>query len=414
MATVEERIAALEEGLAQYQTDLDTVWVLLTATLVFRKPYCFLFLPKVPNSFCFLLKVMQAGFALVEAGSVQQKNITNILLKNVVDVSIGSVVFYLIGFGFAFGDDGDNGFIGDRYFALSDLNDEDSSQSWSYFFFQLTFAATSATIVSGSVAERCRMSSYLVYTTAISGFIYPVVAHWVWSSTGWLSAFRRDGDYFISDVGFIDFAGSGVVHMVGGACGLMGALIIGPRLGRFQKGKLFSGKIHGHNIAYSALGTFILWTGWYGFNPGSTLLATGVSHIAARCAVTTTISAGTASMCTLALGVCWSLWVEKEFVIDISLSLNGVLAGLVGITSSCAVVQPWAALIIGVVSAFVYFFSAKLLELLKIDDPVDAAPIHFFCGIWGVLAVGFFAWEGFVEETYRPTNDYGVFVGVSL
>ncbi|KAL6047355.1 ammonium transmembrane transporter [Balamuthia mandrillaris] len=199
--------------------------------------------------------------------------------------------------------------------------------------------------------------------------------------------------------------------MVGGACGLMGALIIGPRLGRFQKGKLFSGKIHGHNIAYSALGTFILWTGWYGFNPGSTLLATGVSHIAARCAVTTTISAGTASMCTLVIGVCWSLWVEKEFVIDISLSLNGILAGLVGITSSCAVVQPWAALIIGVVSAFVYFFSAKLLELLKIDDPVDAAPIHFFCGMWGVLAVGFFAWEGFVEETYRPTNDYGVFVG---
>ncbi|KAL6047356.1 Ammonium transporter [Balamuthia mandrillaris] len=156
MATVEERIAALEEGLAQYQTDLDTVWVLLTATLVF---------------------FMQAGFALVEAGSVQQKNITNILLKNVVDVAIGSVVFYLVGFGFAFGDDGDNGFIGDRYFALSDLNDEDSSQSWAYFFFQFTFAATSATIVSGSVAERCRMSSYLVYTTAISGFIYPVVAH---------------------------------------------------------------------------------------------------------------------------------------------------------------------------------------------------------------------------------------------
>ncbi|KAL6065267.1 ammonium transmembrane transporter [Balamuthia mandrillaris] len=385
--------AGSEDAVAALASDLDTIWVLVAGTLVF---------------------FMQAGFALLEAGSIQQKNVTNILLKNLADAAFGGLVFYLVGFGFAFGDEDDNEFIGDRYFALSGIDDDDSTQSYIYFFFQFTFAATAATIVSGCVAERCRMKAYLIYTSAISGFIYPVVVHWCWSSTGWLSAFKADGDYFVSDVGLIDFAGSGVVHMVGGGCGLMGAIIIGPRLGRFDKGKWFTGKIHGHNIAYSALGTFILWTGWYGFNPGSTLMASGgFSAVAARSAVTTTVSACAGAVFTLFISIMWSAVMDKALLMDLSTALNGALAGLIGITAGCSVVQPWAALVIGIISAFVYFFSSKLLELLRIDDPVDASPLHFFCGAWGVIAVGFFASEDHVAEVYRESDDYGVFVGSS-
>lgn len=333
---------------------------------------------------------MQCGFAMLCAGSVRQKNVKNIMLKNLLDACGGALGFYTIGFGVAY--EQNNSFIGlsgGRFF----LNNTDG---WGYieFFFQFTFAATAATIVAGTVAERCKMVAYLCYSLFLTAFVYPVVVHVIWNSAGFLSAFN---DNPARGVGMIDFAGSGVVHMTGGATALIAAIILGPRIGRFydedgnplDKPESFPP----HSVALQVLGTFILWFGWYGFNPGSTLAISpdGYGDIAALCAVTTTLSAASGSVSALFTDTLLGFLSEGEAEYDLTMAMNGALGGLVGITANCSVVEPWAAVIIGLISGAVYVSSSKLLVKLKIDDAVDAIPVHFFNGMWGCIATAIFA-----------------------
>eukprot|EP01031_Cornospumella_fuschlensis_P042148 gene42148-51466_t len=286
--STQDQIDALQQQVSdlQQQVDLTTqgandMWLIISATFVF---------------------FMQAGFALLEAGSVRSKNTINILFKNVMDAAIGAIVFWLLGYGFAFGTD-KGGFIGTSLFALDDRqfeatnDDAVTNLKFAFWFFQWAFSATAATIVSGSVAERCKLEAYFIYTAFISMFIYPVIAHWAWG-TGWLSAFGDPKDFLFRGVesnNFVDFAGSGVVHMVGGFSGLMGAIVVGPRKGRFNADGSVN-DLAGHNLTYVVLGTILLWVGWYGFNPGSTLAIVGVSTLAGKVAVTTTIAAAAAGV----------------------------------------------------------------------------------------------------------------------
>ncbi len=253
-----------EDQLASLASSLDTGWLMITAAMVL---------------------FMQCGFAMVEAGFVRSKNVTNILMKNILDGCFGAVAFWAVGWGIAYGVSGDasNGFTGNGQFFLKGFSDY---ASW---FFQFAFAATAATIVSGAMAERTKFSAYLVYSVFISAFIYPIVVHWGWDGNGWMSAFNPDTS--LPGSGYIDFAGSGVVHMVGGFAGLMGAIVVGPRIGKFgEDGRV--NPIPGHSISLGVLGMFILWFGWYGFNPGSTLgLSGGLAELAAKVAVTTSLAA---------------------------------------------------------------------------------------------------------------------------
>jgi ammonium transporter, Amt family len=270
-----------------------------------------------------------------------------------------------------------------------------------FFFFQWAFAATSATIVSGSVAERTSFYAYLAYAFFLTGFVYPVVSHWVWQTgdnAGWLNT-------IFNGKGALDFAGCTVVHMVGGFAGLAGAVIVGPRLGRFDsEGKVVP--LPGHSATLATLGTFLLWFGWYGFNPGSALGVSGGLHrTAARCAVNTTLAAGSAGITTLAI------YKVRDHIFDLIGSLNGILAGLVSITASCAFVEPYAAILIGMVGSFVYVGGAMLLLALKIDDPLEAFPIHGMCGIWGALAGGLFNEVDLQEIAGYTTKHSGAFHG---
>lgn len=317
-----------------------------------------------------LVMLMQAGFALVEAGFTRAKNAANIVMKNVMDFSVGAIVYWAIGFGLAYGGSTLGGFIGYGEFFF---NNPDRSVEW---FFQVVFAATAATIVSGAMAERTKFSAYLMYTPFITGLIYPVVTHWVWSGQGWLG-----------DLGFIDFAGSGIVHLTGGMAALAGVLVIGPRLGKYDE----DGNpqpIPGHSLLLGALGVFILWFGWYGFNGGSTLAAVGADF--ASVAVTTTLSAAAGGLAAMIAGWTYPLYGKP----DVGLTLNGVLAGLVGITAGTANVSNLSAVIIGLVSGLIVVISIVGLERMKIDDPVGAISVHGTAGIWGVLAVGLFEFEG--------------------
>jgi Amt family ammonium transporter len=350
---------SMDQAIAQIYADMDTVWVLFAGILVF---------------------FMQAGFSMLEAGSVASKNVQNILYKNLMDACIGAMCFWILGYGLAYGDADDGSFIGSANFALSAESNEGAT--YHSFFFQWAFAATAATIVSGSVAERCKLSAYFIYSIVLTTFIYPVVVHWIWDTEGWLCAWGETK--FMDSHGFVDFAGSGVVHMVGGFSGLMGAIMCGPRDGRFQEGG--ADKYKPHNVLVGALGVTILWFGWYGFNAGSTLLVSGgVSAIASKVCVTTTLAAAAGAItCTV-----YSHFALKTF--DLMLSLNGVLAGLVSITAGCSVVDPWQAAVIAVIGAFLFILSSAGLKKAQIDDPLDAFPIHGICGFWGVLAVGIFA-----------------------
>jgi ammonium transporter, Amt family len=326
---------------------IDMIWLVVTGALVF---------------------FMQAGFALVETGLTRAKNATNITMKNVMDFCFGSIVFWMIGWGFMYGDDKLGGLIGFSDFFKGPMDNPTFYRDW---FFQVVFAATSATIVSGAMAERTKFKSYLIYTCFISAFIYPVSGHWIWGG-GWLSK-----------LGFHDFAGSTVVHSVGGWAALMGAIVLGPRMGKYVKvdGKVSVKAFPGHNIPMAALGVFILWFGWYGFNPGSTL--SGMSVDIARVAVTTTLAASAGAVSALIFS--W-LWFKKP---DASMTLNGVLAGLVAITAPCAVVSPGAAVVIGMLSGILVVLSVELFDkVLKIDDPVGAVSVHMMNGIFGTLAVG--------------------------
>ena len=334
---------------------LDTVWMLLAAMLVFW---------------------MQPGFALCEAGFTRSKNSVNILMKNFVDFILGSLLFFFVGFGFMFGSDG-AGFIGapnwgDLSFYKGDLPVE------GFLVFETVFCATAATIVSGAMAERTKFNMYLVYSAVISLLIYPVEGHWTWGG-GWLS-----------ELGFHDFAGSAIVHSVGGVLALIGAIALGPRIGKYGKDKK-SRAIPGHNLALATLGVFILWLGWFGFNPGSQLAASGevnrtaISHVF----LTTNLAAVAGGAATMFL-----TWI-KYGKPSLSLTLNGMLAGLVGITAGCDVVSPLGAVIIGLVCGIVLVYAIEFIDRkLHIDDPVGASSVHGVCGILGTLMTGLLATDG--------------------
>jgi ammonium transporter, Amt family len=334
---------------------IDTVWTLLAAFLVF---------------------FMQAGFAMVETGFTRAKNACNIMMKNLMDFSVGSIAFWAVGFGIMFGTSA-FGLFGKNGFFLSSADPSTAEGLWqfAYWIFQAVFAATAATIVSGAMAERTKFSSYLIYSVFITALIYPIVGHWIWGG-GWLSA-----------RGMIDFAGSTVVHSTGGWAALAGAILLGPRLGKYNSDGT-SNAIPGHNIPLAALGVFILWFGWFGFNAGSTTSGTDLSI--ATIAVTTNLAAAAGSITAMIL-----VWIQFGKP-DISMSLNGALAGLVGITAGCANVSPASAIMIGGIAGILVVVSVEFIDkVLKIDDPVGAVSVHGVCGAWGTLAVGLFAEEKF-------------------
>lgn len=357
------------DKIAELSTGLNTVWMLLAAMLVF---------------------FMQPGFALVEAGFTRSKNTANILMKNLVDFMVGSILFWFIGFGLMFGVG--NVFGTPHLFDLDAMDNiiQNGLPIEGFLIFQTVFCATSATIVSGAMAERTKFSMYLAYTIAISVLIYPVSGHWTWGG-GWLS--NADPDSFMMSVfgyTFHDFAGSTVVHSVGGWIALVGAAILGPRLGKYGKdGK--SKAIPGHNLTLACLGVFILWFGWFGFNPGSQLAAAGygdqttISHVF----LTTNLAACTGGF--LALLVSWIKYGKPS----LSLTLNGILAGLVGVTAGCDLVSPMGAALIGAICGTVMIFAVEFIEhRLKIDAPVGASSVHGVCGSLGTILTGLFAVEG--------------------
>lgn len=337
-------------SVADLKQSLNTVWVLIAAFLVF---------------------FMQAGFGMVEAGFIRAKNTCNILTKNFLDFCMASLGFFLVGYALMFGDG--NGFVGMKGWLLMGLGDTASGLPlYAFWLFQAAFCGAAATIVAGGMAERMNFKAYLAYSFLISALIYPLIGHWVWGG-GWLAK-----------MGFMDFAGSTVVHTTGGIAALIGTVILKPRLGKYG----IDGKpraIAGHNIPLASLGVFILWFGWFGFNPGSTLGVTnGGAAVASRVALNTNMAAalgGIAAMCTV-----WLRFGKP----DLSMAMNGALAGLVGITAPCAFVDPWAACVIGITSGILVVLGVELLDKLHIDDPVGAVPVHGMCGIWGTLCVGVF------------------------
>ena len=319
-----------------------------------------------------MVMLMQAGFAILEAGLTRQKNCNNVLMKNIMDFAIGSIIFLVVGFGLMFGESlggivGITGFIDPTSLNLSQF---EALSPTVFIFFQTVFCATAATIVSGAMAERTKFSSYLIYTLVISLVIYPSSGHWIW------------GGGFLSKIGFIDYAGSTAVHSVGGWAALMGAVVLGPRMGKYNRDGS-TNAIPGHNIMMATLGVFILWFCWFGFNPGSSLEAAGyIGHIA----MTTNLSA-----CAGALVAMFLTW-KKYGKPDVSMTLNGILAGLVAITAGCHIVSLYGAIAIGAVGGILVVYGCEILDQkLHVDDPVGAVGVHCLNGVWGTLAVGLFA-----------------------
>lgn len=338
-----------------YSIAIDTVWVLIATALVL---------------------LMQAGFAMVETGFTRAKNAGNIIMKNIIDLSVGSLMFWIIGFGIMFGLDkggfiGGGGFLSMGSFDHLGLNIPKEA----FFIFQTVFCATAATIVSGAMAERTKFGAYIAYSIVISAVIYPIAGHWIWGG-GWLG-----------ELGFHDFAGSTVVHSLGAWAALVGAKIIGPRIGKYDdKGKPKA--IPGHSITLGALGVFILWFGWFGFNPGSTLSGMSfesISHIF----VTTNLAAAAGVVSAMVISF---IRYGKS---DVSMTLNGALGGLVAITAGTDIVSPAGAVVIGLIAGIIIIFGIELFDkIFKIDDPVGAITVHGLCGAMGTLAVGVFAVEG--------------------
>jgi len=342
---------------------LDTMWVLITAMLVF---------------------FMNLGFAMVEAGFARMKNCVNILSKNFVVFAVSSLGFLFIGWGLMFGDG--NPFVGlnGLFFASGMDNSPATGEAykgvysaiawtgvplWTKFFFQLVFCGTAATIVSGAVAERIKYKSFIVFTFIMTMFIYPVIGHWIWGG-GWLAA-----------KGMFDFAGSTVVHSVGGWAALAGVLMLGPRFGKYNNGNI--NPIPGHNLSIATLGTFVLWFGWFGFNPGSTMAAdpVAIGHIA----MTTNMAAAAAIMSSTIIS--WILLGKP----DLGMTLNGCLAGLVAITAPCAFVSIPSSIIIGLIAGILVVLAVIIFDRLKVDDPVGALSVHLVNGVFGTLCVGLFA-----------------------
>ncbi len=386
-APVEAAPAApdLAEMIAGQKVMIDTIWVLVTAFLVFW---------------------MNAGFALVESGFCRAKNAVNILSKNFIVFAVSTLAFYVVGWGLMFGDG--NGFMGmSGLFGVSGVDNSPATGdayegvytaiAWTgvplmaKFFFQLVFAGTAATIVSGCVAERIKYLSFVLFAGLLVAFAYPVTGHWIWGG-GWLA-----------QGGFWDFAGSTAVHTVGGVAGLAGILILGPRLGKYRADGSVN-PIFGHNMSSATLGCLILWLGWFGFNPGSTMAAdaAAISHIA-----NTTNLAAAAGLLS-ATAVAW-LYLGKP---DLGMTINGCLAGLVAITAPCAWVSPGSSIVIGLISGVIVVFAVILFDKLKLDDPVGALAVHLANGVFGTLAVGLFAAEPYTNGTTGPKP--GLFFGGGL
>ncbi|WP_211242959.1 ammonium transporter [Sinimarinibacterium sp. CAU 1509] len=315
-----------------------------------------------------LVFFMQAGFALLEAGFARAKNTTNVIMKNMADLSFGAIAFWVIGFGLMFGDN-PTGWFGSSHFLPETLTGSESV----FLLFQAMFAATAATIVSGAVAERMRFGPYVLASVIITALIYPVFGSWAWGSF-------FEGKGWLAELGFVDFAGSTVVHSVGGWCALAGALVVGPRLGRFAPDGT-PRIIPGHNLPFVALGVFVLWLGWFGFNGGSTLAASADVGII----LVNTHLAGAAGM--VGAYVCLALLGRPVLM---TTTVNGAIAGLVAITAGCATMPTGFALLTGFIAGPVMVLGADLLDRLRIDDVVGAVPVHAFCGAWGTLAAGLF------------------------
>ncbi|MBW4574094.1 MAG: ammonium transporter [Aphanothece sp. CMT-3BRIN-NPC111] len=355
-------VAAAGPTTTELKVALDTLWVAVAAFLVF---------------------FMNAGFCMLETGFCRQKNAVNVLAKNLVVFALATIAFWAIGFGLMFGDGND--LIGTSGFFLNGADNSPAtgdayqgifgSLKWAgvplnaKFLFQLVFAGTAATIVSGAVAERIKFVDFLIFSLLLVGIAYAITGHWIWGG-GWLA-----------DMGFYDFAGSTVVHSVGGWAALMGAAFLGPRIGKYQGGQTLA--IPGHNMSIATLGCLILWLGWFGFNPGSTMAAdpNAIAHIA----LTTNMAGAVGGIA--ATITAW-VYLGKP---DLSMIINGILAGLVAVTASCAYISIGSAFIIGLVAGVVVVFSVTFFDKIKIDDPVGATSVHLICGIWGTLAVGLFA-----------------------
>jgi Amt family ammonium transporter len=342
----------LTTAVSEFTVSIDTMWILVAAVLVM---------------------FMQPGFALVEAGFTRGKNTINILMKNLMDFSIGSLIFWALGYTLMYGEDV-GGFVGkiSLFFGSNEINGVPDKAS---LMFQTVFAATAATIVSGAVAERTKFTTYLFFSIAITAIIYPISGHWVWGG-GWLSNLSTP---------FHDFAGSTVVHSVGAWVGLAGAVVIGPRLGKYTKdGKARA--LPGQNMALGALGVFILWFGWFGFNPGSQLAAAGSDNASAISHIFITTNLAAAAGAVTAMAVTWMKYKRP----GLSLTLNGALAGLVAITAGCDVVSPGGAAIIGILAGILLVFGVEFIDkVLKVDDPVGAISVHGLNGALGTIMVGF-------------------------
>jgi Amt family ammonium transporter len=355
---------AAEESLSQANANI--LWTLIAAVLVM---------------------FMQAGFAMVECGFTRAKNAANILMKNALDFSVGAIVFFLFGFAIMFGTD-IGGFIGSSGFALSGYNATTPDGQWAltFWFFQSVFAATAATIVSGGIAERTKFPAYILVSLFVTAIIYPISGHWAWGSL-WLG---DPAAGWLEGMGFADFAGSTVVHSVGGWVALAGAIVVGARKGKYGPDGA-SRAIPGHNIPLAALGVFILWFGWFGFNPGSTTTADGtIGYIA----VNTNLAAAAG-----VLGSMIAAWI-KFGKPDASFTLNGALAGLVAITAGCYEVSPIGSIIIGFLAGILCVISVEFIDkVLKVDDPVGAVSVHGVCGAFGTICVGIFAAPGYGDIT---------------
>ncbi|MEM9468318.1 MAG: ammonium transporter [Actinomycetota bacterium] len=378
---------ALAEAGGYTQAVLDNLWLVVAGALVF---------------------LMQAGFAFVEAGLTRAKNLANIMAKNLADMAVGVTMFFLVGFTIAYGSGGSDwiGGFGDMLLldSMDNINliaavDDDGSivpalSPAATFFFQVVFAATAVTIASGALAERTKFSTYLIFAAVMTAVIYPVVVHWTWG--GGLIAQMSIGDAVYSD-----FAGSTIVHLTGAVAALVGAYLVGPRIGKYgEDGKPRA--IPGHNIGYAVIGVFILWFGWFGFNAGSELIA---DEFLAFLATNTLIAAAAG-----VIGASAVIWL-KTGKADVAMAGNGALAGLVSITAPVGAVDPWAAFVIGLIGGLIVVFSVLAFDSIRIDDPVGAISVHGTCGIWGTLSIGLFAKY---DDAFLGRDDAGLFYGGGL
>ncbi|CAB9521576.1 Ammonium transporter 1 member [Seminavis robusta] len=362
-----------------------------------------------------LVFFMQAGFAMLCAGSVRKKNTHNTMLKNLLDACGAAIAYFCVGFAFAFGGDSTatgTTFIGTtNFFGKGDI-------SYPFFFFQYTFAAAAVTIVAGALAERCQMAAYLCYSFFLTGFVYPVVAHAVWSVAGFLSFSNPEP---LLGIGMIDFAGSAVIHLTGGTTALISTYLLGSRRGRFYD--LETGKeldkpkpMPGHSVSLQVLGTFILWFGWFGFNGGSALLIPATeyqSEIAAVCAINTFLASSSGCIASMLVRLIKFKRSGGHAVFDLTSAMNGTLCGLVAITAGCGTLEPWGAIIVGLVAGIMYPLASDLLIWLKIDDVVDAIPVHFVGGLWGALAVGLLSEPELTRKVTGTSHHPGFFYSLS-